>query len=72
MNSVKSDAYIKEQVEKVWYYYDVDSSNYLDKVETQNFLKNFLKEHGMPPPTLATFNKFFYEHDINGDGVISR
>ena len=56
----------------MWYYYDVDGSNYLDRVETMNFLKNFLKDHGQPPPTIAQFNRFFQEFDVNGDGVISR
>ena len=69
---LSNDEYIREQVDKVWYYYDVDGSNYLDRVETMNFLKNFLKDHGQPPPTIAQFNRFFQEFDVNGDGVISR
>jgi Ca2+-binding EF-hand superfamily protein len=59
-------------VDKVWFYYDVDHSGYLDKIETHQFLKHFMKEHNLPAPTMASFNKFFYDHDVNGDGVISK
>lgn len=69
---LKSDEYIREQVDKVWYQYDVDGSNYLDKPETMNFLKNFLQDRNQPAPTIAQFNRFFQEFDLNGDGVISR
>lgn len=69
---LKNDDYIREQVDKVWYYYDVDGSNYLEKPETMNFLKNFLRDQNQPPPTIAQFNRFFQEFDVNGDGVISR
>lgn len=56
---LSNDEYIREKVDKVWYYYDVDGSNYLDRAETLNFLKNFLKDHNQPPPTIAQFNRFF-------------
>ena len=52
--------------------YDYDGSNYLDKTETLNFLKNFLREHSQPPPTMTQFNKFFHDYDLNRDGVISK
>ena len=67
-----SDAYIREQVDKAWYFYDYDGSNYLDKTETMNFLKNFLREHNQPAPTMTQFNRFFQEYDLNRDGVISK
>ena len=71
-NDLMSDPYIREQVDKAWYFYDYDGSNYLDRTETLNFLKNFLKEHNQAPPTMTQFNRFFNEYDLNRDGVISK
>jgi Ca2+-binding EF-hand superfamily protein len=47
------DDWVRDQVDKAWYQYDIDGSNYLDKQETMTFLENFLQENNQPPPTIS-------------------
>jgi len=55
-------------IDQIWGRYDTDNSGELDKMETLNFLKEFLSLKGKPSPTLDQFNKFFNKYDVDGDG----
>jgi hypothetical protein len=35
-------------------------------------LNDYLASKNLPPATMASFNRFFNEMDLNGDDVISR
>jgi len=41
-------------------------------METLRFLNDYLASKNQPPATMASFNRFFNQIDINGDDVISR
>jgi len=66
------DEFITQKVNEIWYQYDYDRSNYLDKRETLVFLKDFLNENNQPPPSAINFNKWFTKYDLNKDGHISK
>ena len=63
---------VSEQVSKIWQQYDIDRSGYLSRMETLRFLNDYLASKNLPPATMAAFNRFFNEIDVNGDEVISR
>jgi len=59
-------------IDQIWGRYDKDNSGELDKLETLNFLKEFLSLKGKPSCTIDQFNVFFKKYDINGDGMIEK
>ena len=41
--------WIKKQVDRAWYCYDINRSGYLNRNETFTFLKALIVENGMTP-----------------------
>lgn len=64
--------YIRDQVNKIWFKYDVNRSGALDKIETANFLKDFCAAQRKPAPNMQTFHRFFFDFDKNRDGLIQK
>jgi Ca2+-binding EF-hand superfamily protein len=69
-NSSNDETY--QMIDQIWGRYDKDNSGELDKLETLNFLKEFLSLKGKPSCTIDQFNVFFKKYDINGDGMIEK
>ena len=63
---------VADNINKIWFQYDTDRSGYLNRMETLRFLNDYLGSKNQPPATMASFNRFFNQIDINGDDVISR
>lgn len=63
---------VADNINKIWYQYDTDRSGYLNRMETLRFLNDYLASKNQAPATMASFNRFFNEVDVNGDDVISR
>lgn len=63
---------ISSIVNKIWVKYDLDRSGYLNRRETLRFLNDFLVTKGQPPASVAKFNQFFAQIDLNNDGFVSR
>jgi len=63
---------VADNINKIWFQYDTDRSGYLNRMETLRFLNDYLGSKNQPPATMASFNRFFNEIDINGDDVLSR
>jgi Ca2+-binding EF-hand superfamily protein len=59
-------------VDKMFMKYDFNRSGYLEKRECLRLLDDVLMQKGQPQATMAQFNHWFTEYDINGDGIISR
>lgn len=55
-------------IDSIWGRYDTDNSGALDKLETLNFLNEFMQLKGKPTVTVDQFNIFFKKFDENGDG----
>lgn len=70
--SGNSDDMIHEMVQNIFNKYDNNRSGYLEKRETLRLIDDILAEKGQPPATVAQFNRFFAEFDINGDNVLSK
>lgn len=63
---------VAETVDKIFLKYDTDRSGYLEKRECLRLVDDLLSQKGQPPATVAQFNRFFAEFDVNGDGALSR
>jgi Ca2+-binding EF-hand superfamily protein len=59
-------------IDSIWGRYDTDNSGALDKLETLNFLNEFMQLKGKPTVTVDQFNVFFKKFDENGDGQIEK
>lgn len=59
-------------IDSIWGRYDTDNSGALDKLETLNFLNEFMQLKGKPTVTVDQFNIFFKKFDENGDGQIEK
>lgn len=59
-------------IDQIWGRYDTDNSGALDKLETLNFLNEFMQLKGKPTVTVDQFNIFFKKFDVNGDGQIEK
>jgi Ca2+-binding EF-hand superfamily protein len=63
---------IRDQVNRIWAKHDANRSGALDKIETANFLRDYMSSQRLPAPSMETFRRFFAEFDSNRDGVISK
>ena len=59
-------------IDSIWGRYDTDNSGALDKLETLNFLNEFMQLKNKPTVTVDQFNIFFKKFDENGDGQIEK
>lgn len=69
-NTTNDDTY--QTIDQIWGRYDKDGSGELDKLETLNFLNEFLAMKGKQSVTIDQFNIFFKKFDLNGDGMIEK
>ena len=69
-NSSNDETY--QMIDQIWGRYDKDNSGELDKLETLNFLNEFLAMKGKPSVTVEQFNIFFKKYDVNGDNMIEK
>jgi Ca2+-binding EF-hand superfamily protein len=69
-NSNNDETY--QTIDQIWGRYDKDNSGELDKLETLNFLNEFLSLKNKPSVTIEEFNKFFKKFDVNGDNMIEK
>ena len=69
-NTTNDDTYAT--IDQIWGRYDKDGSGELDKLETLNFLNEFLAMKGKQNCTIDQFNIFFKKFDVNGDGMIEK
>jgi len=72
VSKINDENLINDMVQKIFMKYDVNRSGYLEKRETLRLVDDLLAAKGQPPATVAQFNRFFAEHDYNGDGILSR
>jgi len=61
-----------QTIDQIWGRYDKDNSGELDKLETLNFLNEFLAMRNKPSVTIEQFNIFFKKFDVNGDNMIEK
>jgi septal ring factor EnvC (AmiA/AmiB activator) len=69
-NSNNDETY--QTIDQIWGRYDKDNSGELDKLETLNFLNEFLSMRNKPSVTIDQFNIFFKKFDVNGDNMIEK
>ena len=69
-NSSNDETY--QTIDQIWGRYDKDNSGELDKLETLNFLNEFMSMKNKPSVTIDQFNIFFKKFDVNGDNMIEK